>query len=190
MKVKAWFDFLVALLLFPFLLPVLLILILVATFDTGEFGLFTQIRIGKNAKPFSIYKIRTMKGKCESDVTTENSHNITPIGRFLRKSKLDELPQILNLILGQMSFVGPRPDVPGYADLLEENDRIVLSVKPGITGPAQLAFKNEEEVLNQQKDPLKYNNEVLWPQKVEINKEYIRNWSFISDLNYIFKTVF
>ena len=190
MKVKAWFDFLVSLLLFPILLPVLLLLILIATFDTREFGLFTQIRIGKNAKPFSIYKIRTMKGRYESDVTTEKSHHITPIGRFLRSSKLDELPQILNILRGQMSFVGPRPDVPGYADALEGEDRIILTVKPGITGPAQLAFKNEEEILNQQEQPLKYNDEVLWPKKVEINKEYIRNWTFISDLKYIFQTVF
>lgn len=189
MNCKTAFDYIFSILLLPFLIPILLILIGIATLDTGEFGVFSQIRIGKNGKHFSIYKIRTMKGQYDSPITTKQSHKITAFGQFLRNSKLDELPQIFNLLLGQMSFVGPRPDVPGYADLLRGEDRIILSVKPGITGPAQLKFKNEEEILNQQSNPQQYNDKIIWPKKVEINKAYVHSWSFKKDLEYIFKTL-
>ncbi|MDD3773049.1 MAG: sugar transferase, partial [Weeksellaceae bacterium] len=185
MKLKILFDYLFALLLLPVCLPVIFILILIASIDTGEFGLFRQIRIGKNAKPFYIYKIRTMKGENESSVTSNKTHSITKTGNFIRNSKLDELPQLFNILLGQMSFVGPRPDVPGYADLLQDEDRVILSVKPGITGPAQLVFREEENILEKQENPLQYNDEVLWPEKVKINKTYIQNWSFCTDLKYI-----
>src|SRR5690606_32991412 len=144
MTFKAIFDFILALFLLPILLPVILILILISTLDTGEFGIFAQMRVGKEAGIFKIYKIRTMKGKAEP--LLPNEKRITTFGKILRNTKLDELPQIFNILLGQMSFVGPRPDVPGYADLLEGEDRIILSVKPGITGPVQLAFRNEEEI--------------------------------------------
>lgn len=190
MRLKAIFDYVFGFLLLPILLPIVLILIVISTIDTLQFGLFSQQRIGKHGKSFKIYKIRTMKGKQPNDVTSDKTHTITKIGHFVRKSKLDELPQLFNIIKGEMSFVGPRPDVPGYADFLEGDDRIILNVKPGITGPAQLAFKNEDEILNQMEDPLKYNDEILWPKKVEINKEYVENWSFLNDLKYIFKTVF
>jgi len=190
MAVKNLFDFLLALLLLPFLLPVIFILIILSTADTGQFGLFSQIRIGKEGKPFLIFKIRTMKGDQESDITTLKTHKITAIGNFIRKTKLDELPQLFNVILGQMSFVGPRPDVPGYADQLSGEDRQMLTVRPGITGPAQLKFRKEEEILNLQDDPKKYNDEVLWPEKVKINLEYVRNRSFGLDLKYIADTIF
>lgn len=188
MFIKSIFDYSLALLLLPVLLPVIIILTLLSSFDTREFGIFSQKRIGKNGLSFSIYKIRSMKERSGSLLPMEKY--VTTLGNFLRKSKLDELPQIFNILLGQMSFVGPRPDVSGYADQLKGEARIILSVKPGITGPAQLAFKNEEEVLAQQEDPLKYNDEILWPQKVQINKEYVRNQSFWNDLKYIFKTIF
>lgn len=190
MKVKTLFDYALAIFLLPFLMPIILILILISSWDTKEFGLFSQIRIGKNAKLFKIYKIRSMKGMYELDVTTNQTHKITSFGKFLRNSKLDETPQIFNILLGQMSFVGPRPDVPGYADQLKTDDRIILSVKPGITGPAQLAFKDEELILNRQADPLHYNDTVLWPEKIRINKDYVRNWTFSRDLNYLIKTIF
>lgn len=190
MIVKTLFDYLLALILLPILLPVILILVLISTLDTRSFGLFSQTRVGKNGQFFQIYKIRTMKGAYDVAVTTEKTHKLTSIGKFFRNSKLDELPQIFNILLGQMSFVGPRPDVPGYADQLQGEDRIILKVKPGITGPAQIAFKNEEEILVLQENPLKYNDEVLWPEKVKINKKYVQNQSFWSDLNYIFKTIF
>lgn len=189
MKLKTLFDYVFALLLLPVLLPIILILIIIATLDTKSFGLFSQNRIGKKGEIFKIYKIRTMKGQQPSDVTSDKTHKITSIGNIIRKSKLDELPQIFNILLGEMSFVGPRPDVAGYADVLKGEDRIVLKVKPGITGPAQLAFKNEDIILNQQDNPLQYNDEVLWPQKVEINKEYVQNWTFKKDIFYIFRTI-
>ncbi len=190
MKVKSFFDYALAIILLPVLLPLILILILISSIDTGQFGLFSQMRVGKNAVLFPIYKIRTMKGQSDIAVTSESTHEITSFGRFLRKTKWDETPQIFNILLGQMSFVGPRPDVAGYADLLKGEDRIILTVKPGITGPAQIAFKDEEETLNQVENPLKYNDEVIWPEKVKINKDYVENWSFSRDLNYLVQTIF
>lgn len=190
MRVKNLFDFLLALLLLPFLFPIIFILIILSTVDTGQFGLFTQTRIGKGGKPFLIFKARTMKGDQESDITTLKTHKITAIGNFIRKTKLDELPQLFNVLFGQMSFVGPRPDVPGYADMLKGDDRLMLKVRPGITGPAQLKFRNEEEILNLQNDPKKYNDEVLWPEKVKINLDYVKNRSFGLDLKYIADTLF
>src|SRR5690606_34927236 len=189
MWIKTLFDYLLALALLPFVLPVIITLILLSTIDTKEFGLFMHERIGKNGKSFLIYKIRSIKGSLDFNTSLSESH-ITPFGNFIRKNKLDELPQLFNILLNQMSFVGPRPDIPGYADKLEGNDRIILTVKPGITGPAQLAYKNEEIILSQKEDPLQYNDEVIWPEKIRINKEYVENWSFYKDLSYIFKTVF
>ncbi len=190
MKIKLIFDYLAAIIILPITLPIIVILILISTFDTGEIGIFTQKRVGKGGRIFFIYKIRSMKGNNESDITTVTTHNITGFGNFLRKNKLDELPQIINILSGQMSFVGPRPDVPGYADKLEGEDRIILSIKPGITGPAQLAYKNEEIILSHQENPLQYNDQVIWPDKVKINKKYVENWSFSKDLVYLWKTFF
>ena len=182
MLAKSIFDYLFALILLPVLLPTILILVIISSFDTKEFGIFSQKRIGKNGLKFTIYKIRSMKENA-------GKKRVTSFGRFLRKFKLDEIPQIFNILSGDMSFVGPRPDIAGYADELKGNDRIILSMKPGITGPAQLAFRNEEEILKKQENPLQYNDEVLWPQKVQINKKYVQNWSFSKDFNYIIKTI-
>lgn len=190
MNFKLLFDYLLAVIIFPVVLPMVIVLMIIATIDTKEFGLFTQKRVGKNANLFSIYKIRTMRGSNESDVTTSHTHSITTLGKFMRKYKLDELPQIFNILLNQMSFVGPRPDVVGYADELKGQDRIILTIKPGITGPAQLAYRDEEKILSQQENPLKYNDEIIWPDKVRINREYITNWTLINDLKYILKTIF
>lgn len=187
---KTLIDYVLALVLLPILFPMIFALVLIATLDTGQFGLFQQARIGRKAKPFQIFKIRSMKGRYESSVTTSKSHRITKFGQFLRNSKLDELPQIFNILKGDMSFVGPRPDVKGYADELQGEDRIILSFKPGITGPAQLAFKEEETLLLMQENPIYYNDEVLWPEKVKINKSYVENWSFMRDIQYLFQTIF
>jgi len=136
-------------------------------------------------------KIRTMTGEENGNyITMLNDTRITSFGRFLRKFKLDEIPQIFNVLFGTMSFVGPRPDVKGYADLLRGEDRIILSVKPGITGPATLKFKDEESLLEKQENPKKYNDEVIWKEKIKINKKYIENWTFIGDVKYILKTIF
>jgi lipopolysaccharide/colanic/teichoic acid biosynthesis glycosyltransferase len=173
-------------------LPFLLLLILLSSLSTRSSGWFRQKRIGKDAVSFKLYKLKTMRTHKEVDsfVTKANDPRITKFGRFLRKTKLDELPQLWNVLIGNMSFVGPRPDVPGYADQLQGEDRIILSVKPGITGPASLAFKDEEDLLARQNDPQRYNDEVIWPKKVAINKDYIKNYSLITDIRIIWKTIF
>lgn len=142
--------------------------------------LFKQIRIGKNGVPFTIYKLRTIP----EGATMPNAW-----GAFLRKSKLDELPQLLNVLKGEMTLVGPRPDVPGYADLLQGDNRIILTLKPGITGLASLKYRNEEQLLAQQPNPKQYNDEVIWPDKVRINKWYASNRTFFIDLQIIFYTL-
>jgi lipopolysaccharide/colanic/teichoic acid biosynthesis glycosyltransferase len=125
-----------------------------------------------------------------TSVTTAHDVRITPVGRFLRRAKLDELPQLINVLKGDMSFVGPRPDVPGFADALTGEDRVILSVRPGITGPATLRYRDEESLLAGAEHPEQYNREVLWPDKVRLNREYVRQWSFRGDMVYIWRTIF
>lgn len=163
-----------------------------STLDTCSNGFFLQNRVGKDGKFFKVIKIRTMKTGTEikTTVTTHNDARITKLGRFFRKTKVDELPQLLNVLKGDMSFVGPRPDVPGFADLLKGEDRLVLSVRPGITGPATLIYRNEELLLSEQNDPEFYNRNVLWPNKVRLNCRYVQEWTFKKDLIYIWKTLF
>ncbi len=172
-------------------LPVMVMAWIVASVDTRSNGLFVQKRIGQHGKPFYVWKIKTMKpvSGADSTVTTSQDCRITKSGAFFRKTKIDELPQLFNVLFGQMSFVGPRPDVPGFADLLEGEDRIILSLRPGITGPATLKYKHEETLLSKVQDPERYNREVIWPDKVKINKAYIRNWSLSKDVGYLIKTV-
>lgn len=163
-----------------------------ASIDTRQNGFFSQARVGRNGKTFRILKIRSMRPVKDVTTTVTQKHDprITWLGSQFRRFKLDELPQLWNVLLGDMSFVGPRPDVPGFADKLEGEDRIVLSIRPGITGPASLRFKDEESLLAEQEDPEAYNRDVIFPEKVRINKEYIRNYSFRKDLGYIFTTIF
>ena len=125
-----------------------------------------------------------------TSVTTSKDSRITVLGALFRKYKIDELPQLVNIIIGDMSFVGPRPDVPGYADKLENDDRIILTVRPGMTGPAAIKYRDEEEILQNQADPEKYNDNTIYPDKVRINREYVMNYSFINDIKYILKTIF
>ena len=124
-----------------------------------------------------------------SSVSVAGENRITPFGAKLRKYKLDELPELWNVLIGDMSFVGPRPDVPGYADKLVGEDRKILLLKPGITSPASIKYRNEEELLAQQIDPIKYNDEVIFPDKVKINLNYLENWSFITDIKLIIYTI-
>ncbi|QNJ96724.1 sugar transferase [Constantimarinum furrinae] len=187
--VKRVFDLIVSVVLLPLLFLFIVLLILIITISTGSFGLYRQKRIGQFGKPFTLYKLKTLKGRKHHDAK-EIKENETRIGGWLRKSKLDELPQIFNILKGEMSWVGPRPDIPGYADALEGDDRVILQLKPGLTGPATLKYKNEEQLLLRQKDPLQYNDEVIWPDKVAINKEYINNWSLLKDIKYIIASVF
>lgn len=166
---------------------------LLATIDTGANGFFTQKRVGRHGKLFMVVKIRTMRLDIDypTNVTRANDPRITRLGAFFRRTKIDELPQLWNVLVGDMSFVGPRPDVPGYADRLQGRQRdLLLSVRPGITGPATLAYRNEEHLLAQQPDPQRYNDEVIYPDKVRINLDYIQNWRFQDDIPYIWKTIF
>ncbi len=157
--------------------------------ENNENGFFTQKRFGKDGKPFTIYKIKTMK--TNNKVKIENNRErITTIGKWLRKYKLDELPQFWNVLIGDMSMVGPRPDYPSFAGELESEDRIILSIKPGVTGPASIAYRNEEELLAKQREPEKFSREIIWPEKIKINKKYILEYTFLKDIEYIFKTIF
>jgi lipopolysaccharide/colanic/teichoic acid biosynthesis glycosyltransferase len=169
--------------------PIIAIAWLIAAIETKSNGFFLQRRVGKDGKLFTIIKIKTMYPNNGSSVTTANDDRITRSGKFFRKYKIDELPQLINIIKGDMSFVGPRPDVPGYADKLDGEERVILSIPPGITGPATLKYKNEEELLAKVKDPKKYNDNVIWPDKVKINMEYVRNWSLKKDIYYIIQTI-
>jgi len=151
---------------------------------------FKQNRVGKDAKLFKMVKFRTMKvNHGGSSISVKGESRITPLGATMRKYKLDELPEFWNILIGEMSFVGPRPDVPGYADVLKGDDRLLLSVRPGLTGTASIKFSNEEELLAEQSDPIKYNDEVLYPAKVRINNNYVKHWSFWLDIKIIFYTI-
>jgi len=187
--IKRIFDLTISLVLFLLLIIPLLLLAGIATMSTKQRGLFTQQRIGRYGNRFSIYKIRSLKGSEHLDILVIKKSE-TGFGRWIRETNLDELPQLINVILGNMSLVGPRPDVPGYADSLQGEDRIILSVKPGITGPATIKYRNEDKLLMQQVNPKKYNDEVIWPDKVAINKKYIKNWSLQKDIGYLFASVF
>lgn len=170
----------------------ILIAFVAATIDTRSMGLFTQKRVGKNGRLFTVAKIRTMRASehVTTTVTRSGDPRITILGSLLRKTKVDELPQLWNVLIGDMSFVGPRPDVPGFADRLTGEERLLLSIRPGITGPATLKYRNEEDLLAAADDPERYNLEVIYPDKVRINLDYIYNWTLIGDLKYIWRTVF
>lgn len=173
--------------------PVIVAAWFAAAISTRSHGLFIQRRVGKNGNHFPLIKLRSMRsfpGASTTTVTTRDDCRITSVGSWLRRLKLDELPQLVNVLIGQMSLVGPRPDVPGYADELTGDDRIVLSVLPGITGPASIRFRKEEEMLAEASDPEQYNRDVIWPEKVRINSDYVRNYSFPADLRYILLTAF
>lgn len=171
--------FLVCILISVFLTP-LLISLLFASIDTNSSGIFVQSRIGKNAKNFTLYKLQTIHPK---------TRKISTIGKFLRRYKLDELPQLFNILNGTMSFVGPRPDIPGYADVLKGDDRVILKIRPGVTGLASLKYRNEEQILANQLNPLEYNDNIIWPDKVRINKWYAENQTFIIDVKILFHTI-
>ena len=188
---KRTFDIVLSVVGLVATLPIVIAAWVVASVETRSNGLFVQKRIGRYGCHFKVYKIKTMKADSGDTVmvTTSNDRRITKSGAFFRRTKIDELPQLFNVLIGDMSFVGPRPDVPGYADRLEGEARAILELRPGITGPASLKYKNEEEILAQQKDPKMYNDTVIWPDKVAINLQYMQNWSFKKDMEYIVQTI-
>lgn len=191
MFLKWIFDRLMALIGLLILWPVLLVVaILIKVKMPGGPVIFTQMRVGRNGRLFTMYKFRSMTvGHGGSSVSVAGESRITPLGATLRHYKLDELPELWNVLIGDMSFVGPRPDVPGYADQLKGKDREVLKLRPGITGPASLKYRDEEDLLAKQSDPQKYNDEMIFPDKVRINLYYLHHYSFIKDIEMIICTV-
>ncbi len=190
--VKRTFDILVSLSGLFVLWWLILFAWILASLDTKSNGFFIQRRVGKDARIFSVVKIKTMRpdSSLSTTVTRRGDPRITSLGAFFRKTKIDELPQLWNVLIGDMSLVGPRPDVPGFADSLMGEQRSMLSIRPGITGPATIKYRDEEQLLACQEDAEAYNRDVIFPDKVRINLLYIENWSFSKDLKYIFQTVF
>lgn len=190
MWTKYLFDCFFAFVGLIILLPVFLVIAVLIKIRMPGPVFYTQERVGQYGKFFRMWKFRSMrKNALATTITTSQDDRITPLGSKLRRHKLDELPELWNVLKGDMSFVGPRPDVPGYADKLQGEDRKILKLKPGITGPASLKYANEEEILSQVENPEKYNDEVIYPDKVKINLEYYKNWSLIGDLRIIRDTI-
>lgn len=177
---KIIFDFILAVIFTLLLIPILIILFVIASVDTSSNGIFFQTRIGQYGKPFTIFKFKTIH---------EHKKTCSGTGQTLRKFKFDELPQLFNILKGDMSFVGPRPDIEGYYDKLIGDDRKVLELKPGLTCEASIKYRDEENLLKNQKDPLAYNDEILFPNKVKMNLEYFENMSFKNDIKILFKTL-
>ena len=174
------------------LLPLLIFISFAIKLGSSGPVLFSQKRVGKDGKLFTLIKFRSMSvyQESRSTATARGDARITGVGSFLRKYKLDELPELWNVLKGEMSLVGPRPDVPGYADSLKGTDRNMLKLRPGITGTASLKYANEEELLASQENPQKYNDEVIFPDKVKVNLEYYENQSLWLDIKIIFATIF
>ena len=171
--------------------PMTLIAVAVAAFS-GAPLLFRQTRIGLRGTRFTIYKFRTMRVRAIEDgsVTIAGDSRVTAVGRFLRRYKLDELPQLWNVLRGDMSFVGPRPEVPEYADTLSGTEREILEIRPGITGPATLVYRDEEALLARQSDPERYSRMAIYPHKIALNSQYIRQIGLLSDLGWIVETIY
>jgi len=192
MLLKWTFDKLMSLVGLIVLSPVLLIVaILIRRKMPGGPVIFRQKRVGQGGKLFTVYKFRSMTvaGEGKTSIAAAEESRVTPLGEKLRRYKLDELPELWNVLKGDMSFVGPRPDVPGYADQLTGEDRDVLKLKPGITGPASLKYRDEEYILANVANPQQYNDEVIFPDKVRLNLYYLRHYSFVKDIQMIVCTV-
>lgn len=205
MWLKFIFDRVVSFVGLLFLWPLLLMLVILVKIKMpGGPAFFVQKRVGMNGKLFDCHKFRTMTVKHNgSTVSVAGDSRITPFGATLRHYKLDELPELWDVLIGNMSFVGPRPDVPGYADALEGDDREVLKLRPGITGPATLKYRHEDEMIADyvvkqqaigdsrpmQEIAVEYNDKVIYPDKVRINRYYLHHYSFIKDIQMIFCTV-
>ena len=172
--------------------PVFILLSIVIKLASAGTVFFIQERVGKDGEIFKMIKFRSMQmnQKSRSTISVKGDTGVTKVGSFLRRYKLDELPELWNVLVGDMSLVGPRPDVPGYADFLRGEDRNILKLKPGITGPASLKYSKEEEILAQQKNPQAYNDEVIYPEKVRINLDYYYNQTIWLDIKIIFATIF
>ncbi|MDY3536575.1 sugar transferase [Riemerella anatipestifer] len=179
LKIKYTLARILAGVIIVFIFPLLLLLLILISVDTFSCGLFVQDRVGQYGRIFRIYKFKTIRPV---------SRKISKVGAFLRKTKLDELPQLFNILKGEMSFIGPRPDVSGYYDSLKGEDRKLLILKPGLLSEASLEYRNEEYLLNQKENPLKYNDEIIFPHKIKLNLEYLERVSFKEDIRILLKT--
>lgn len=187
--VKRIFDLLFVLMALPVLLPVMLIVALAIKLNMPGPVLFKQQRIGRFARPFVIYKFRTMRiNNSKVSVTLSTDNRITPFGQFLRRTKIDELPQLFNILKGDMSIVGPRPDVPGYYDTLKGEDQIIWGLRPGLTGLDSMCYPDEQALLDKVSDPEKFYDEKLWPDKVRLNRWYAEHRSLWMDLGIVLNT--
>jgi lipopolysaccharide/colanic/teichoic acid biosynthesis glycosyltransferase len=190
MRLKYLFNILASFIGLIVSVPILAIIAILIKWKMPGPVFFKQKRVGKEGQHFTMVKFRTMTvSHSGSSISVAGENRITPLGATLRKYKLDELPELWNVLKGDMSIVGPRPDVPGYADKLQGFDRDILALKPGITGPASLKYRNEEELLVVQDDPIRYNDEVIFPDKVRINRNYLEHWSFGLDIKIIIYTL-
>jgi lipopolysaccharide/colanic/teichoic acid biosynthesis glycosyltransferase len=178
---KVIFDCILSIFLIILFLPLLILIFIIASLDTGSNGIFYQERVGQFGKIFTIYKFKSINDKKRTS---------SSVGLLLRKFKFDELPQLFNILKGEMSFVGPRPDIEGYYDRLEGDLRKVLELKPGLTSEASIKYSNEDAILKLQENPLLYNDEVLFPEKVKMNLYYVENMSFSTDIKILLKTIF
>ena len=185
-------DILVSFIGIIILSPVFILIGMIISFSSKGPIFFVQKRVGRNGKLFSMIKFRSMLIYQEnsSTVSIYGDDRVTAFGSFLRRYKLDELPELFNVLKGDMSLVGPRPDVSGYADKLKGESKLILLLRPGITGPATLKYANEEKILASCKDPIKYNDEIIYPDKVKINLDYYYNHSFWIDIKIIFASIF
>ena len=189
---KRLFDLTASLIGLIVLFPIFIVVSVLVKISSEGPVFFVQKRIGKNGKVFQMIKFRSMAviQSSDSTISIKGDMRIAKTGAFLRKYKLDELPELFNVLRGDMSIVGPRPDVSGYADKLEGEDVLILELRPGITGPASLKYANEEEILELQEDPVKYNDEVIYPDKVKLNLDYYHNNNLLGDIKIIFATIF
>lgn len=188
---KRTFDLLVSFFAIILLSPFFIIVSLLIKMDSNGPVIFKQVRVGKNKKPFEIYKFRTMVVDAEKlgkQITVGNDNRITKIGGFLRKFKLDELPQLFNVFKGDMSFVGPRPEVPKYTNLYTEEQNRVFEVRPGITDYASIKYRNENEILGKSKNPEKTYIEEVMQDKLKINLTYMKKRSIMEDFKIICET--
>lgn len=191
--IKRIFDFLFAFLGLVLLFPLLVIITVFIKLDSKGPILFIQARVGQHNKEFNIYKFRTMYLKSQKKgllTIGDNDSRVTKIGYFLRKYKIDEFPQLINIIKGDMSFVGPRPELRYYVNFYTEDDMVIFKLKPGITGLASLEYRDEVELLKKAKDPEKYFIETIIPDKLSYNKRYLKQQNFLFDIKLIFKTIY
>ena len=190
--VKRIFDILFSIIGLIFFSPCFLLVSILIKADSKGPVFYLQERVGRKGLSFKIIKFRSMitDQNHNSTITIANDNRITTIGKIIRNLKIDELPELINILIGNMSFVGPRPDVPGYADLLKGVDRLILKLKPGITSLASLKYINEEAILASVEDPIRYNKEVIFPDKVKLNLNYYYNHNIWIDIKVIFATVF